>query len=280
MPPMSLSDLVLLPHSGFKIPPLGFGVYKSPPEVCKASCLTALKSGYRHIDTAQYYENEAQVGEAVRESGLRREEVFVTTKIWGPQGNVEKTLESLRESVRKIGLGYVDLFLIHTPSSGKEGRKEMWQALEKLKEEGGARSIGVSNFGVRHIEELKEFSKVVPAVNQIELHPWCQQRTVVTYCRKEGIVLEAYAPLVRGQKSEEPALNDIARTHSVTPAQVLLRWSLQHEFIPLPKSDTPERIVENARVFHFELAPEQMMTLDVLDEGAAGAICPYHADCP
>ncbi|KAI5849300.1 NADP-dependent oxidoreductase domain-containing protein [Morchella snyderi] len=278
---LSFKDVLPLTGSSHTMPHIGFGVFRSDETTCKASCLSALKLGYRHIDTAQYYENEVQVGEAVRESGLPRESVYVTTKIMQPVGSVEKSLQALRESVGKIGLGYVDLFLIHSPSSGKEGRKELWTALEELKKQGGTKDIGVSNFGVKHLEQLREFSSTTPVVNQIELHPWCQQREVVDYCKKNGIVVQAYAPLVRAQKNDDPTLQSIAEAHGVSVPQVLVRWSLQHGFVPLPKSDNPDRIKSNVDVYDFELTDEEIKKIDdkVLPD-EEGAICPYLGNCP
>ncbi|KAI9884091.1 MAG: hypothetical protein M1823_004121 [Watsoniomyces obsoletus] len=271
----SLTDLIALPNSSVKIPRLGFGVYQSHAETCIQSCLKALEVGYRHIDSAQYYTNEEQVGEAVRRSKLPRSSIFVTTKILSPSGGgPEKTYSKMVESVNKINLeGYVDLFLIHSPSSGPEGRKEMWLALEKLLKEGKTKSIGVSNFGVGHIEEMKTYAEIWPPhVNQIELHPWCQQRTIVEYCHKQGIVIEAYSPLVRNQKAEDPTLVKIAEKYQVSTAQVLIRYCLQKGWVPLPKSDTSARIEANADVFGFEIDEGDMNTLDALDEGDKGAI--------
>ncbi|MCJ1286773.1 hypothetical protein MMC26_006119 [Xylographa opegraphella] len=273
---LALTDLLPLPKSAVKIPRLGFGVYLSPGAVCVASCLHALKHGYRHIDTAQYYQNETEVGTALRQSGLRREDVFLTTKILAAAGSPEKTYQRCVDSVAKIDPGdggFVDLFLIHSPSGGKSKRQEMWGALERLLAEGKARSIGVSNFGVGHIEEMKEYAQVWPPhVNQIELHPWCQQRTICEYCTQHGIVIEAYSPLVRAQKAHDPTLVPIAQKHGKTTAQVLIRYCLQKGWVPLPKSDTPSRIEENAAVYDFELSAEDMRELDALDMGADGAI--------
>ncbi|KAE8446677.1 hypothetical protein EG329_011721 [Mollisiaceae sp. DMI_Dod_QoI] len=272
---LSVTDVLPLVNTSVKIPQLGFGVYQSHSKVCINSCLTALKAGYRHIDTAQFYANEKEVGEAVRQSSLKRSEVFITTKILGPGGSVEKSYEKCLDSIRKIDGedGYVDLFLIHSSRSGSKPRKEMWQALEKLFEEGKAKSIGVSNWGIGHIEELKSFAKVYPPhVNQIELHPFHQQREVVDFCHKNKIIVEAYCPLVRNQKANDPTLNEIARTHNKTVGHVLIRYCLQRNWVPLPKSDTPSRIVENANVYDFELSNEEMAKLDALDQGGKGAI--------
>ncbi|KAM0228653.1 hypothetical protein ACHAP5_011885 [Fusarium lateritium] len=270
----SQTDTLPLANS-VEIPQLGFGVYLSPPEVCVNSCLTALEAEYRHIDTAQYYGNEAEVGQAVQKSSVDRKDVFLTTKVLEAAGSVDLTYAKCVESIKKLDpeSGYVDLFLIHSPNPGAAKRKEMWQALERLYEEGKAKSIGVSNFGIKHIDELKQFAKVWPPhVNQIELHPWNQQREAVEYCEKNNIVVEAYSPLVRNQKADDKTLNSIADKHKVTPSKVLIRYCLQKNWVPLPKSDTPERIRANAAVFEFDLDDKDMKALNDLDEGAAGAI--------
>ncbi|PWY69271.1 aldo-keto reductase [Aspergillus eucalypticola CBS 122712] len=271
----SFADEVPLPNSAVKIPRLGFGVYRSPSTQCVQSCLKALEVGYRHIDTAQFYANEKEVGDAIRSSGLPRNEIFVTTKILSPAGSPEATYERLLASVEKIGGpdGYVDLFLIHSSKSGSSGRKHLWQALERLLEEGKAKSIGVSNFGVKHIEEMKEYAKVWPPhVNQIELHPWCQQRVIDAYCKRNGIVVESYAPIVRNYKANDPTLVDLAKKYNKTTQQVLIRYALQKEWVPLPKTDNPDRIAANADVFDFDISEEDMAVLNALDQGSSGAI--------
>ncbi|KAK5991461.1 putative oxidoreductase C2F3.05c [Cladobotryum mycophilum] len=261
--------------TGSKMPQLGFGVYRSPTNVCVNSCLKALESGYRHIDTAQLYRNEKEVGLAIQQTDIPRKEIFITTKIMTAGGSVEKSYQKCLDSVQMLDSenGYVDLFLVHTPNGGAAKRKEMWLALEKLYEEGRAKSIGVSNFGIKHINELKEFAKVWPPhVNQIELHPWMQQREIVEYCEKNDIIVQAYCPLVRNMKSADETLVGIAEKQSVTPSQVLIRYALQKRWVPLPKSDHPERIRANADVFGFNLEEEDMSALDALDQGPAGAI--------
>ncbi|KAK0512613.1 hypothetical protein JMJ35_004630 [Cladonia borealis] len=272
---LAITDLLPLPNSTVKIPRLGFGIYQSPTNVCINSCLTALRTGYRHIDSAQFYQNEAEMGTAVQQSGMPRNEVFLTTKIMSAGGGLDATYKKCIDSVKKIDGddGYVDLFLIHTPSGGPAARKEMWQALEKLESEGKARAIGVSNFGVGHIEEMKSYARIWPPhINQIELHPWCQQRTIVDYCNKHKIVVEAYCPLVRNMKAHDGTLKEMAKKHDKTTAQVLIRYSLQKGWVSLPKSDTPGRIEANADVYGFELNADDMATLDGLDQGADGAI--------
>ncbi|KAL1878929.1 hypothetical protein Plec18167_004224 [Paecilomyces lecythidis] len=278
----TITDLVSLPNSDVKIPRLGFGVYRAHGDKCFTSVQHALKVGYRHIDTAQFYQNENEVGEALRKSGLPRSEVFVTTKIMSPGGSPEATYEKILESVEKIGGkdGYVDLFLIHSSSSGAAGRKELWQALERLLEEGKTKSIGVSNYGVKHMEEMKAYAKVWPPhVNQIELisgtaqlHPWSQQRVIVDYCKKHGIVVEAYSPLVRNYKANDPTLVELAQKYGKTTAQILVRYAIQKGWVPLPKSEDPGRIAANADVFDFEISADDLAVLDGLDQGSAGAI--------
>lgn len=276
MAPLRISDTLPLHDSKVRIPQLGFGVYQSAPNQCTNSCLNALKAGYRHIDTAQYYLNEAEVGEALKQTDIPRSEVFITTKILGAGGSVEKSYQKCVESIQKIDSKneYVDLFLIHSASGSKEKRKEMWLALEQLYKQGKAKSIGVSNWGVGHIEELKSYAKEVPIphVNQIELHPWCQQSTVVEYCQKNSIVIEAYSPLVRNYKANDETLVRVAKGYGKSTAQVLVRWCLQRGFVPLPKSDDPGRIKENANVYDFEISGQDMKTMDELDQAEGGAI--------
>ncbi|KAL9131182.1 MAG: hypothetical protein Q9217_000835 [Psora testacea] len=217
------------------------------------------------------------MGIAARQSGIPRSELFLTTKVLSAGGSPEKTYQKCLDSVQKIsgeaGEGYIDLFLIHTPSGGSKARKEMWQALEKLESESRVKAIGVSNFGVGHIEEMKGYARIwPPQVNQIELHPWCQQRQIVDYCNSHKIVVEAYCPLVRNQKAHDETLNKISNAHRKTTNQVLIRYSLQKGWVALPKSDTPSRIEANADVYGFELSDADMETLDGLDQGPEGAI--------
>ncbi|KAL8647834.1 MAG: hypothetical protein Q9210_005323 [Variospora velana] len=273
---LTLQSTLPILNSPHTMPRLGFGIYRSPRDVCVASCLTALRSGYRHIDSAQFYQNESEMGEAVRKAGIPRNEVFLTTKILSAAGSVDKTYAKCANSVQLIDPGengYVDLFLIHSPNSGAKNRKEMWLALERLHAEGKARAIGVSNFGKGHMEEMKAFATVwPPAANQIELHPWCQQREIVEYCNSHNIIVQAYCPLVRNLKAHDETLVGVAKKHDKPTGQVLIRYCLQKGWVPLPKSDTPERIVANADVYGFELDGEDMATLDSLDQGERGAI--------
>ncbi|KAL1616321.1 hypothetical protein SLS54_008417 [Diplodia seriata] len=254
---LSISSTLPLLNSSAQIPRLGFGVYKSPAETCVRSCLTALKAGYRHIDTAQFYANEEQVGQAVKESGIPRSEIYITTKVLTASSDVPATYQRIVDSVRKLD----------------DRNKIMWAALEQAKTEGKVKDIGVSNAGKQHVEAMKDYAKVwPPAVNQIELHPWNQQREAVKYSQSQGIVVEAYCPLVRNLKADDKTLLSVAERHNKTTAQVLIRYCLQKDWVPLPKSDTSSRIEANADVFDFELNAKDMETLDNLDKGSWGAI--------
>ena len=246
------------------MPMLGIGTAGAKGDACVVAVHEALQVGYRLIDTASMYGNEREVGIAVRESGLPREEIFVTTKIATPEQGPRSTPKALDESLRRLGLDYVDLYLIHWPSRRK--RLATWEAMIPLVERGLARSIGVSNFMVRHLEELQTVEET-PAVNQIELSPFLQQEEVVGYCREHGIHLEAYSPLTRGRRLNDLVIARIAAKYGKTPAQVLVRWSLQHGFIAIPKSVRPERIRENADVFDFALSTSDVRALDALEQG-------------
>ncbi|TIC74760.1 Aldo/keto reductase [Wallemia mellicola] len=272
--------------SGHEIPAFQLGVYKSSSDVAKNTVTSALKggndmhAGYIGVDTAQYYANEVQVGEAIREAGKQAGDVFVTTKVMESAGDVDANYKRCLESIEKIGLGYVDLFLIHSPrqANGATDRKSLWQALERLAKEGRAKSIGVSNYGVKHIEELKKYASVPVSVNQIELHPFHQQRAIVEYCQKNDIILEAYCPIIRGQKKDDPTIVKISEETNKNWAQVLIRWSIQRGFVTLPKSDNPERQKSNADIFNFELSSDQMARLDGLEAGHHVAPCPVDCD--
>ncbi|KAI0082045.1 Aldo/keto reductase [Panus rudis PR-1116 ss-1] len=263
--------------TGYSMPLLGFGVYQN--YTAKDSCLEAFKAGYRHVDSAQMYKNEAQVGEAVKESGLKREDLFITTKCASKTHGYESTLKGVDESLQRFGFDYIDLFLIHDPLSGTEKRLATYKALLEAKKAGKIRTVGVSNYGVHHLEEIKNAGLETPSVNQIELHPLCQQKPIVEYCQKNGIVVEAYCPIIRGDFSS-PVLQSIAAKHSRDPAQILIRWSLQRGFVPLPKSATPSRIQSNAKVYDFELDDEDMRQLDSIDKGKEGAVSWNPVDAP
>jgi diketogulonate reductase-like aldo/keto reductase len=252
--------------NGVGMPVLGLGVWLIPSgEETRRAVRDALECGYRLIDTARAYGNERDVGRARRESGLPREEVFVTTKLWNSNHGYEAARRACRASLGDLGLDCIDLYLIHWPVPGL--RRETWKAMAALRDEGVCRAIGVSNYTIRHLEELRDESSVPPAVNQVEFHPFLYQRELLDYCRRRGIAVEAYSPLARGVRLSEPALVSVGRKYGKTPAQVLIRWALQHGTIPIPKSSRPERIRENAAVFDFSLTSGDMETLDRLDEG-------------
>ncbi|KDQ49723.1 hypothetical protein JAAARDRAFT_165426 [Jaapia argillacea MUCL 33604] len=255
--------------SGFTMPVLGLGVFRN--DDCQPACLAALECGYRHIDSARVYYNEAQVGEAVRKSGVPRDQVFITTKIYDLERGFDGALQAVDDSLKNFGFNYIDLYLIHSPLFGKTKRLETYRALLEAKEAGKIRTVGVSNYSPDHIEEIRAAGYELPAVNQVELHPFCQQQPIVEYCKKNGIVVQAYTPLVRG-KLDSPVILEIAQKYNKTLAQVAVRWSLQSGLVPLPKSSQPKRVVANADVFDFELSPEDMTKIDALDRGKDGAV--------
>jgi methylglyoxal/glyoxal reductase len=231
----------------------------------------ALKIGYRHIDTAMVYGNEADVGTALRESGVRRDEVFITTKLWNSnQVGYDSTLQECERSLRRLGLTYVDLYLIHWPVQGNSSNSiEVWRAMVSLLREGKARAIGVSNYTIDDLKEILQDSDVVvvPAVNQVEFHPFLYQKELLGFCEKNTIQLEAYSPLTRGKRLNHPTILAVAKKYgNKTPAQVLIRWSLQHGLVVIPKSIHEDRIRENSQVFDFKLAREDMKLLDSLNE--------------
>lgn len=260
----NVSSVFVSLNSGARIPQVGLGVWQSGGATQRAVS-SALKLGYRHIDTARIYGNEAQVGKAIRESGIPRAELFVATKLWNQDQGYDQALRAFDDSLKRLTLDYVDLYLIHWPVAGQ--RLDSWRALESLFQAGRARSIGVSNFLVPHLRELSGVAKVLPAVNQIELTPFLQRRDTCALCGELGITLEAYSPLTRGQRLDHPVVLDIASQVQRSPAQVLLRWGIQRGFVILPKSVTPSRIEENASLFDFSLDSAAMARLDDLEEG-------------
>ncbi len=254
-------------HSGGAIPQVGLGVWQMGRSIAREAVLSALRAGYRHVDTARIYGNEKEVGEAVRASGVPRDEIFVTTKLWNDDQGYDSALRAFDGSLSRLGLDYVDLYLIHWPVQHK--RRDSWRALEAIKKSGRARAIGVSNFLVTHLKELLSEASEKPSVNQIEVHPFLQHRDTRAFCKKHDIVVEAYSPLVRGGRLDDPRIGRVAKQVGKTPAQVLLRWSIQHGMVTLPKSVNPTRQKENAAIFDFELDPNAMADLDALEEGYA-----------
>jgi methylglyoxal/glyoxal reductase len=258
-------DSKLQMNNGVNIPRLGLGMYKSPKgRKSFSTVLYALQFGYRHVDTAALYKNEREVADAMKESGIPREQIFVTTKLWNDDHGYDKTLRAFDKSLKELDLDYIDLYLIHWPVTGK--RKDSWKALQRVYKEGRCRSIGVSNYLIRHLDELLSETDVVPAVNQVEFSPFLYQKELLEYCRSKSILLEAYSPLTKGKRLDDPNLLKIAHKYRKTSAQVLIRWGLQHDLVVLVKSNRVERIQENGSVFDFDLSPEDMKFLDSLDE--------------
>lgn len=254
-------------NDGSSIPQLGFGVYKIPEAETVDAVLAALDAGYRHIDTAAFYENERGVGEGVRRSGLDRDDVYVTTKVWWTENGYDSTLRSFDASLERLGFDTVDLFLIHWPAPKHDKYVETWRALERIREEGRARSIGVANFHTHHLDRLAAETDVVPAVNQVELHPWLPQQEVRQYDAAHGIVTEAWSPLARGRVLGDPTLDALAQKHGVSAAQVVIRWQLQLGNVVIPKSSTPARIRENLDVFGFSLDADDLAAIARLETG-------------
>ncbi|WP_019153441.1 aldo/keto reductase [Robertmurraya massiliosenegalensis] len=252
-------------HNGVHMPWFGLGVYKVTDQSEIVEVVSAaLKHGYRHIDTASFYQNEEGVGKGIRDSGISREDIFVTSKVWNDEQGYEETLEAFDNSLKRLGMDYLDLYLIHWPVARKF--KETWKALEKLYREGRVRAIGVSNFHVHHLQDLMKDAEIKPMVNQIEYHPHLTQEEVHAFCKKEGILLEAWSPLKRGILLDEPVLIEIGQKYSKTPAQIILRWDLQTEVITIPKSSNVERLKENADIFDFELTSEEMKQISSLNK--------------
>ncbi|HEV7956204.1 MAG: oxidoreductase [Microbacteriaceae bacterium] len=258
---------VLPMNDGRGIPQLGLGVYKVPNDVAAAVVGTAIDAGYRHIDTASLYDNETGVGDGVRASGIPREDIFVTTKVWQDDHGYDSTLRAFEQSLARLRFDYLDLYLIHWPAPRQDRYLETWKAMEKLRADGAIRSIGVSNFHPQHLERLLGESEVVPVINQVELHPWLPQRTVRKFDAKHAILTEAWSPLARGRVLENPVLDTLAEKHGVSPARVVIRWHLQQGLVVIPKSVTAERIRENADVFGFELDAADLADIAGLESG-------------
>lgn len=272
---MSLTDTYKLAN-GVEIPVVGFGTWQTPDgDVAEASVFAAIKAGYRHIDTAAAYKNEESVGRGIKKSGVPREELFVTTKLWNDSHSYASAKKAIDESLKKLGLDYLDLYLIHWPNpidfreNWQEANAEAWRAMEEAVEAGKIRAIGVSNFHPHHLDELLKTARIKPVVNQIFLNPSDLQPEVTAYNKKHDILSEAYSPLGTGKIFEVEGLKEIADKYNKTVAQVVLRWSLQHGFLPLPKSVHEERIKENTEIFDFELEADDMEKIDAL-HGVAG----------
>ncbi|MBI2663605.1 aldo/keto reductase [Candidatus Woesearchaeota archaeon] len=248
-------------NNGTEIPILGLGTWLSSGKTAENAVLCALQSGYRHIDTASFYGNEEEIGEAIKKSGIPREEIFVTTKIWNNQHNNPEI--AFNNSLENLGLDYVDLYLIHWPVPQ---RLTTWKILERLYEEGRCKAIGVSNFTINHLNELLKNSSIIPAVNQVEFSPYLYQQELLDFCKKNNIQLVAYSPLTRGDKLDNNNLVAIAEKYNKSSAQILIRWALQHNIVAIPKSSNKNRIEENAEVFNFDISKEDMKLLDQFNE--------------
>jgi diketogulonate reductase-like aldo/keto reductase len=252
-------------NNGVEIPRLGLGTFKAQQgDETYQSVMWALEAGYRHFDTASFYANEESIGKAVSESGVPRSEIFLVTKIWNSDQGYDNTLRALDVSLEKLGSDYIDLYLIHWPL--KDLRQDTWKALLHLQEEGRCRAIGVSNYTIRHLNELLADSPIAPAANQIEFNPFLYRQELMDFCQGRDIAVEAYCPLARARKLEDPRLVAIAQRCGKSPAQVAIRWALQHGLVVIPKSVHRERIFENAAVFDFALSPADMQELDSLNE--------------
>jgi 2,5-diketo-D-gluconate reductase A len=256
-------------HDGHSIPQVGLGVWQTPQNIAAPTVRTAIDAGYRHIDTASGYDNEQGVGEGIRSSGLDRKDIFITTKLRNDDQGYDRTLRAFEGSLKKLGTDHVDLYLIHWPSPHRSLYLETWKAFVRIREEGRARSIGVSNFYPDHLERIIGETGVVPVINQIELHPDFQQKTVQDVHRKLNIVTESWSPLGQGKFITNPVIGQIAKKHGKTPAQVIIRWHIDSGLVVIPKSVTPSRIEENFKVFDFKLDAEDMAAVAKLD--AAGA---------
>lgn len=272
-------------NNGNTIPCVGYGTYKTFNEDVYEAVLSAIRAGYRHIDTAAFYKNEDGIGRAIQECGIAREELFITSKVWNTDRGYEKTKRAFADSMERLGLAYLDLYLIHWPANkkqfGNDAEKinaETWRAMEELYAAGKIKAIGLSNFLPHHIEELMKTAKVKPMVNQIEFHPGWAQLAVSEYCRKNDIVVEAWSPLGRRSVLESETLEHIGKKYGKSTAQVCIRWILQHGILPLPKTVNPERMAENANVFDFELTEEEMKCIDKLENLGGQCALPDEVD--
>lgn len=255
-------------NNGIQLPQIGFGVYKIEDGIeVEQAVGTAFKAGYRSVDTATIYRNEEGVGRAIAYSGIPREELFITTKLWNDDQGYDETLQAFDKSLELLGLDYIDLYLVHWPVPGKNKIADTWRAMEKLYADGKTRAIGVCNFKPNHLEDLLSNAQVVPAINQIELHPKLTQLETRQYCQEKGIAVESWSPLMQGgELLQDNTITGIANTHGKEPAQVILRWHIQSGLIVIPKSVTPERIHSNINIFNFELSDDEMQRINNLNQ--------------
>lgn len=268
-----------LMNNGLTIPAIGFGTFDSTGEEVYQAVRVALDAGYRHIDTAAYYGNEESIGHAIKDSGIPREELFITTKLWNDAHGYEEAKVALRTSLDKLQLDYLDLYLIHWPNPvnlrdrWQSANADTWRAMEEMVAEGLIKTIGVSNFLVHHLEELLKTARIVPAINQLRLAPGVYQEEIVNYCRAKNIILEAWSPLGRGELFSHPTMVNLAEKYGKTVAQMALAWSWANGFLPLPKSVTENRIIENLNFQDIELSPEDIVVITII-EGVTGAYDP------
>ena len=272
-------------NNDYKIPSIGFGTFRTPSgEETEQSVLNAIKAGYRHIDCAAAYGNEKSVGDAIRKSGIAREELFVTSKLWNDEKGYEKTIAAFNKTLEDLQLDYLDLYLIHWPiakaskNNWQEANSESWRAFEDLYKQGKIKAIGVSNFLPHHFEPLLKTAKIKPIVNQIEFHPGMLQEETVEFCKKNNILVEAWAPFSNGQILSNPVLTEIADKYNKSVAQLSLRWIIQKGIVPLPKSVTPERIKSNLNVFDFEISAQDSETIDKLTNCGGSGLHPDEVD--
>lgn len=280
-----MNEKFYLLNNNYKIPNIGFGTFRTPSgEETEKSVIDAIKSGYRHIDCAAAYGNEKSVGEAIRKSGVTREELFITSKLWNDDKGYENTLAAFNRTLEDLQLDYLDLYLIHWPiakaskNNWQEANSESWRALEELYKQGKVKAIGVSNFLGHHLDPLLKIAKIKPMVNQIEIHPGMLQEETVKFCEENNILVEAWAPFSNGQIFNNPVLKEIADQYKKSVAQISLRWVIQKGIIPLPKSVTPERIKNNLDVFDFEIKAQDVEKIDRLTDCGSSGLHPDEVD--
>ncbi|MBN1110295.1 MAG: aldo/keto reductase [Methanomassiliicoccales archaeon] len=269
----AVSSCSLTLNNGVRMPAIGLGTYKLVGREAYFSVKAALSCGYRHIDTASFYENEEAIGQAVRDGGLPREEVFITSKVWNTEQGYEAAMKAFERTLDRLGMDYLDLYLVHWPVTGR--RLDTYRALERLYNEGRVRAIGVSNYTERHLEELMAVCQVVPVTNQVEMSPFLFQRELLRYCQERRVLVTAFSPFARGAVLDDGTLREVGEAHGKSPAQVILRWCLQKGMAVIPRSSNPERIRENAQVFDFFLDREEMDLLDGLHRGLRTTTDPH-----